>query len=312
MVQDTPVTDRDFAALFREEAGSILTEQQINDEIEREQTRSAQAARAGIAPNRFRGFNLQRYCKDIVRSHQPLSCLYLLLSDLTGAVSVLLPICCLLWVVRRLITFPLAAAYCVCAIVCVCFYGIPSICRRRLRTLLSGSVSDTTTLRQKAGRLQLISTVTAAILSFLLFFVYQSYFQQITKFASLQNIFLWFVSMMFLSGVHNVLYESHCISFFAVGWYTVAHQKSRTASAIRHYAESRGNTPLRPHLVTIPIYLLIALFIICILDFLCIRQCLMHFDYAVLTLGTVSTLCTLIGVISLISCIVLFRHCSKK
>ena len=44
MVQDTPVTDRDFAALFREEAGSILTEQQINDEIEREQTRSAQAA----------------------------------------------------------------------------------------------------------------------------------------------------------------------------------------------------------------------------------------------------------------------------
>ena len=111
MVQDTPVTDRDFAALFREEAGSILTEQQINDEIEREQPRSAQAARAGIAPNRFRGFNLQRYCKDIVRSHQPLSCLYLLLSDLTGAVSVLLPICCLLWVVRRLITFPLAAAY---------------------------------------------------------------------------------------------------------------------------------------------------------------------------------------------------------
>ena len=54
MVQDTPVTDRDFAALFREEAGSILTEQQINDEIEREQTRSAQAARAGIAPNRHR------------------------------------------------------------------------------------------------------------------------------------------------------------------------------------------------------------------------------------------------------------------
>lgn len=99
---------------------------------------------------------------------------------------------------------------------------------------------------------------------------------------------------------------------FAVGWYTVAHQKSRTASAIRHYTESRGNTPLRPHLVTIRIYLLIALFIICILDFLCIRQCLMHFDYAVLTLGTVSTLCTLIGVISLISCIVLFRHCSKK
>lgn len=48
MVQDTPVTDRDFAALFREEAGSILTEQQINDEIEREQTRSAQAARAGL------------------------------------------------------------------------------------------------------------------------------------------------------------------------------------------------------------------------------------------------------------------------
>lgn len=28
MIQDTPVTDRDFAALFREEAGSILTEQQ--------------------------------------------------------------------------------------------------------------------------------------------------------------------------------------------------------------------------------------------------------------------------------------------
>lgn len=74
----------------------------------------------------------------------------------------------------------------------------------------------------------------------------------------------------------------------------------------------QGNTPLRPHLVTIRIYLLIAMFIICILDFLCIRQCLMHFDYAVLTLGTVSTLCTLIGVISLISCIVLFRHCSKK
>ena len=117
---------------------------------------------------------------------------------------------------------------------------------------------------------------------------------------------------MFLSGVHNVLYESQCISFFAVGWYTVAHQKSRTASAIRHYTEGRGNTPLRPHLVTIRIYLMIALFIICILDFLCIRQCLMHFDYAVLTLGTVSTLCTLIGVISLISCIVLFRHCSKN
>lgn len=214
--------------------------------------------------------------------------------------------------VRRLITFPLAAAYCVCAIVCVCFYGISSICRRRLRTLLSSSVPNATTLRQKAGHLQIISTVTAAILSCLPFFVYQSYFQQITKFASLQNIFLWFVSMMFLSGVHNVLYESHCISFFAVGWYTVAHQKSRTASAIRHYTESRGNTPLRPHLVTIRIYLLIALFIICILDFLCIRQCLIHFDYAVLTLGTVSTLCTLIGVISLISCIVLFRHCSKK
>lgn len=231
MVQDTPVTDRDFAALFREEAGSILTEQQINDEIEREQTRSAQAARAGIAPNRFRGFNLQRYCKDIVRSHQPLSCLYLLLSDLTGAVSVLLPICCLLWVVRRLIAFPLAGAYCVCAIVCVCFYGISSICRRRLRTLLSSSVPNATTLRQKAGHLQIISTVTAAILSCLLFFVYQSYFQQITKFASLQNIFLWFVSMMFLSGVHNVLYESQCISFLRSWLVYRCPSKSRTASA---------------------------------------------------------------------------------
>ena len=82
-------------------------------------------------------------------------------------------------------------------------------------------------MRPHCVKKQIISTVTAAILSCLLFFVYQSYFQQITKFASLQNIFLWFVSMMFLSGVHNVLYESHCISFFAVGWYTVAHQKSR-------------------------------------------------------------------------------------
>ena len=312
MVQDTPVTNRDFAALFREEAGSLLTEQQINDEIEREQMRSAQAARAEIAPNRFRGLNLQRYCKDIVRSHQPLSCLYFLLNDLTGAVSVLFPICCLLWVIRRLIAFPLAAVYCVCAIVCVCFYGISSICRRRLRAWLSGPVSDTVTLRQKAGRLQIISIVTSAILSCLLLFLYQSYFPQITKFASLQNIFLWFVSMMCLSGIHNVLYESHGISFFAIGWYTVTHQKSQTAATVRHYTEGRAKTPLRPHLVTIRIYLLIALFILCILDFLCIRQCLMHLDYAVLALGTVSVLCTLTGVISLISCMVLFRHCSKK
>ena len=50
MVQDTPVTDRDFAALFREEAGSILTEQQINDEIEREQTCTGSKSRDCAKP----------------------------------------------------------------------------------------------------------------------------------------------------------------------------------------------------------------------------------------------------------------------
>lgn len=320
--QDTLMQIQDT---FQEEAASLLNKEQIQQILLSEESHIRFAEQHHIPVYSWIGNNTRRYCKDLLRRQQPFFVLYYLLGVCTEA-SIVLFFC---YLIRALLTFFLGS---------VSFAGVPGAILT-FYWCLEGNKHYTRhcltkyKVPKKGHRvlLLLIPALAISLVSVLLWQQLVPLYRQL----SLYNTFLLYVALLFLSGIHNVLYSSHIITFFSVGVFKVfGRYPEEMQQANRRYLDNRSTALLaarkqtleqmradpalyadihmeiRSHLVTNRIYLGIAWFILAILDIICIYQYTHTGTGAILVFGILTLLCTIVLSIFIVACNELIRQTS--
>lgn len=312
---------------FREESASFLTEKQMEQILQSEQAKITFAQQQHIPPRRWMGNNLRRYCKDLLRRQQPLFALYYLLGVCTEA-SIVLFLCHEIYSLLHIRLTDLS------------FSGIPGailtwFCYQEWhRSYCRRCISHS--LIPKHGRQFLHFAVPALIISLASIYFWPLLLPLYRR-LNFQNTFLLCVAFLFLSGIHNVLYSSHIITYFTVGYLSLSkrsepeietaasrylNSKSTAILAIRKKTEAEMHKDpglyadihmeIRSWLLTNRIYLLFAIFILTAFDILCIFQYVQTHTLSVLLIGMGSVLCTAALSVFLISCNELIRRITPK
>lgn len=309
---------------FQEEAASLLNEDQIQQLLLSEEARIRFAEQQHIPVRSWLGSNTRRYCKDLLRRQQPFFVLYYLLGICTEA-SIVLLFC---YFIRAL--FPSLGS--------ISFIGVPGAilvfywCLEGNRNYTRRCMTKrkVPTIRHRI-LLILLPTLVISLISILFWQQLVPLYRQL----SLYNTFLLYVALLFLSGIHNVLYSSHIITFFSVGAFQImGHDPEKKQQVSNRYLQERAiallatrkqtleqmqadpelyadiHMEIRSQLVTKRIYLGIALFILTILDIICIYQYTQTGTVSILVFGLLALLCTLLLVIFILSCHELIRQTS--
>lgn len=322
---------------FTEEAAPLLPPAEIDETLSEEQARISRAETAGIPCRFWMGTNLQRYSKELLRRRQPFYAGYILLGFCTEVSCALLIIYALQWLLLQFTTSPQIKTY---------FPVIPPLltgyflwsyvsqahARRKLShtQLPPEAVADKlTSFRIISGAIVLIGI--AAMLS-----LFWDSIAAVLMPLTISHVFFVYVTLIILSGIHNVLYDSQCIPFLSIGFFSLhkrfsaekghaiewymAHKKTgflasrkRTAQEFDTDAamQTEYRLSLRSHLITYRIYILLALFILIILDGLCIYQTIKAFTVPVLILGLVSVFLSILFIAAFRSCLTLLHHIRK-
>lgn len=303
---------------FQEEAACHLPEESITQILQAEEKRIHFAEQQSIPLSRWIGSNTRRYCKDLLRRQQPFFPLYYLLGVCTEA-SIVLFLCFLLTFLP-ISGFPVLSA-------------LPSAAPGMVLAFFLAKEWDKSYYRRLLGQQKLphrlchiliygISLAAVSVPMLLLWTTIAPALEQITY-----HSFLLYVALLFLSGIHNVLYSSHFITFFSIGAFKLSKRPSAVLNAaIEQYIQKKEkemlagmkksmiemhNNPslyadvhmdIRSLLVTRRIYLSLALFILLVLDFICIFQYTQLHALSILAFGSVSVLCSGILLIGLLSC----------
>lgn len=311
---------------FQEEASCHLPEDTITQILQAETTRLHFAEQHKIPLYSWIGSNTRRYCKDLLRRQQPFFPLYYLLSVCTEASIVLF----FFYLIQSLLNY---------FSISLSFAGVPGAI---LALFLAKEWSKAYTrhclekkvLPKNSYRI-LICIFSLAIISVIFLLAWTKLLPLLRK-ITLLNSFLLYVALLFLSGIHNVLYSSHLITFLTIGAFQLSRRPlSEQTAAIEHYIQKHekallatrkktvaemNNDPavyadihmdIRSRLVTNRIYLSLALFIFMILDFVCIYQYAHLHVLSVLAFGIVSILCSGLLLIALLSCNTLLRRVSR-
>lgn len=312
---------------FREEAASFLTEEQIEQILAQEKTQIEFSEQQHIPLPSWMGNNLRRYCKDLLRRQQPLFALYYLLGVCTEA-SIVLFLC-----------------YGVYTLLCsgfsdLSFCGIPGL----LLVWFCGQEWNHSDARRHISHSRvpknvhrflhfLIPALVVSLGSILLW----DKLLPLYHILNLQNTFLLCAVMLFLSGIHNVLYSSHMITFMTVGVLCCSrHPEAEIKEAVTRYLDrrtvdiltERNRTKeemqadpklyadvfmsIRSHIITYRVYLLFAILILTAFDILCIYQSLHTHSVSMTILGSVTVLIIAILVVCIISCNEIVRHLTNK
>lgn len=308
---------------FQEEAACHLPEDTIAQILQAETSRLHFAEQHKIPLYSWIGSNTRRYCKDLLRRQQPFFPLYYLLSICTEASIVLF----FFYLIQSLLRY---------LSVSLSFAGVPGavlalFLAKEWSKAYTGHCLEKKVL-PKTGYRILIWIFSLAIVSVIFLLTWAKLLPLLQK-ITLLNSFLAYVMLLFLSGIHNVLYSSHLITFFAIGALPFSRRPpAEQAAAIEHYMQEREKTLLaarkktvaemnqdpalyadihmdiHSQLVTNRIYLTLALFILIILDFVCIYQYAHLHVLSVLAFGIASILCSGILLICLLSCNTLLRR----
>ena len=216
-----------FAKAFRKEAISHLTEETTEEILAEEKLRFQAAGQTDITPNQITGNNTLRYCKDLLRSRQPLFPIYQLLclaSELSVGmliVSLLISSCSYFLANGHAGGHGFFAAFpflypAILMFGIILYLHLKRAGQNRL-LLRAAKASDMTDIQKKLQRYQLrtlaICLLTISVLCGLtyLFKLSNLYLANITQF------FFFYVICMVLSGIHNTIYSSHAPAFLAVG-----------------------------------------------------------------------------------------------
>lgn len=321
---------------FEEEARSLLTETQIQKTLDYEKQRFQTAQTEKIPIRQWMGSNSTGYSKMLLRRQQPFFPVYYLLGIFTEASCVLF----LFYLVRCLLcsllgTGNFSSAYPVSfmtVIILGCFLWKKSVTAYTCHLLApyrhkSSREQQKTAILSKRRYFLLFSFfLTAAVITAL--YIIDNFLISFsgTPVTLLQS-FLLYVLLLFLSGIHNVIFSSHLMPFLSVGAFRITgkscekadqaashyiHLRTIRQLAVKHrttqdlHADSSLQTELllstRSSLVTYRVYTVLALLILLILDILCTGQFTQTPDTGVLVLGILALFITFILIITLISC----------
>lgn len=312
---------------FREEAAPFLTKERIEQILAQEKTQIEFSEQQHIPLPSWMGNNLRRYCKDLLRRQQPLFALYYLLGVCTEA-SIVLFLC-----------------YGVYTLLCsgfpdLSFCGIPGL----LLVWFCGQEWNHSDARRQISHGHvpknvhrffhfLIPSLAVSLGSILLWDKLLPLYHAL----NIQNTFLSCAVLLFLSGIHNVLYSSHMITFVTVGILRCSrHPEAETKEAVTRYLDRRTVDILterkktkeemqadpklyadvfmsiRSHIVTYRVYLLFAILILTAFDILCIYQNLHNHSVSMTILGSVTVLIIVLLMVCIISCNEIIRHLTEK
>lgn len=310
---------------LQEEAACHLPEDTIAQILQTETTMLHFAEQHQVPLYRWIGSNTRRYCKDLLRRQQPFFPFYYLLSVCTEASIVLF----FFYLIQSLLRY---------FSVSLSFSGVPGAI---LALFLAKEWSKAYTRHclEKKGLPKtsyhiLIYVFSMAIISVIFIPAWPVLLPLLRK-ITLLNSFLLYVALLFLSGIHNVLYSSHLITYLTIGASVLRRcPLPEQTAAIEHYMQEREKALLaarkktvdemnhdpalyadihmdiRSRLFTNRIYLTLALFILTILDFVCIYQYAHLHVLSVLAFGMLSILCSGLLLICLLSCNTLLRRVS--
>lgn len=312
---------------FREEAASFLTEEQMEEILTQEKAHIEFAEKQHIPLSSWMGNNLRRYCKDLLRRQQPLFVLYYLLGVCTE-ISIVLFLCYGIYALLRS-GFPALSFSGIPGLLLVCF-----CCQEWNRSYNRRQISQGHIPKNGHKIFHIFIPTLIVSLGSILFW---NRLQLLYLALNIQNTFLLCAVLLFLSGIHNVLYSSHMITFVTVGVLRCSrHPEAEIKETVTQYLDRRTVDILterkktitemhsdaklyadvfmsiRSHIITYRVYLLFAILILAAFDILCIYQSLHSHSVSMTILGSVTVLIIALLVVCIISCNELLQHLNNK
>lgn len=278
---------------FTEEAKSLIPDAILKTTLAEEKIKFEHAKEQGISPSRLIGNNTLRYCKDILRKKQPFSFLYFAINFFTE-VAIFMTIYSLIMGIYNycvgkdfLQSFP--ALYALFSIFCLLLFT------HLKRNMLLRSLS--TTVEQKKKQNFWILAIPCVILMGIgCFLIYSFHWNGLLKITLLQCVMAYIICIL-LGGIHNTLYSSHFIPFVAIGAFKLARRSKEDIDEftrqyihlsymqlLAHHKKTlqdfktddtlslKLREELRARMITHRVYYALAIFILALLDCLCIWQ----------------------------------------
>lgn len=294
----------DIIRFYQKEAAFVLSFDEIEKGTKEIDTMFRVCEALSISPKKCTGANSARFCKDWIRQKQPASFLYHILCFVTE-----LSLCMLLYALAvcgiRFLSNPSAdistsfADY-YALILCTAFLLWKNSKKHFVRQVLKNEalLDNSDTQKKAKHRLFLFQTVNGLLLGLLcLFLVYfkpavTTKYHFVSGYTTIVESFLGYVCSMVLFGIHNTLYQSHFFAFFGVGTaFFLRKPKPFLTERIENYCRlsisqnlqdtifrtnakttAYAKKTLLPRLTSYRIWLFFALFILLLLDILCLTQ----------------------------------------
>ena len=333
------------AEAFSEEAKTLIPDSAIRKTLDTEKIRFENASQLQISPEKLVNHNTARYCKDLLRKQQPFPLIYLLLSFFTEISGCLIPYGIIIEICHYISKktdspFPFPPLYGL--ILIVGLVAANTLYRQYMLRLLGKPLflQETSERRQSVSvtkkaltrfRLLAYSVSAIVILSTILLSILLEWNKKVSL--RLSTCFIAYVVCILLSGIHNILYSSHFLSFFTVGiLLLIRRPEAELQTATRQYLdlcylqmltpahktlndladntelEKKLRESLHSRMITQRIYDLFAIVIFFTLDAVCISQLRSNATPAYLCFFILSILCTCILFLAFISANHILKH----
>lgn len=245
-----------FEKDFKENALSLISNDKINATLKTEKCIFNNAKKNNIPAKLFTGNNPARYTKDAIRRNQSLFSIYYLLSMFTEFFY-----CLLIWSVLKCIFLyftgspeaftqivPLSLSPVFFAAVILC-NNIKQLNTRRLLSKYKVNVKSKITVSNI-----IFYFISAFIIIIPAFLIYKNIGTSSLLHLTLFEIFIITAGLLFISGIHNVIFSSHAASFIAIGQAVILNRSSDIKSCVAHYRELSLTDFLSSHNLTMSEY----------------------------------------------------------
>lgn len=314
---------------FTEEARSLISDTAIEECLSGEKRRFENAVFLQIPSKKIVGSNTLRHCKDLLRKEQPLPFLYSFLCFLSEASILMLLYGAVVGIWKScakesgfFASFPFLYPL----IIVLGITGMRFICHMHLNTILAIPFTSTPPteaeikrrkhlLKQKYLLSLLLIVSLMAVASFAVY-----YFEcNQTSLITVTTCFLAYACCMVLFGIHNVIYNSHCIPFLAIGgmiltkrpkeeleektggylslcylqMLSLSHKTQKDLSQ-NPSLENKLKGAVHSRMITGRIYYLLAIIILAISDILCLGQLYRTSQPELLVFAVIATLALLL------------------
>lgn len=242
---------------FTLEAQDKLSPEKIKEILDKEQCLIQKAAEKHIPESLWMGYNTKRYCKDLLRSHQPGFWLYQLINFLAQSSCVLLFFILILYGIDHIAPIakhsPIYLFLPLTFILPLWKMLFAAFCKGRIHTFSNKAIQIC----------RLFSLCLFTIGAILVAFYLRKQIWGVATHLSVLSAFLFYVAMMLISGIHNVIYQSSFVDFFCIGTTILRKNPEKTTLFIEQYlAHKKSKEQALNTMISARIYLFLAIVIL--------------------------------------------------